>query len=90
MDASLWLDGSQLDCVITPLVAFDERCHRMGVGGGFYDRTFEFVNGVPSDARKTVLIGIAYELQRVEKVSVQPHDVRLDAIVSELTTYLPV
>lgn len=90
VDANLWLDGSQLDCVITPLVAFDERCHRMGVGGGFYDRTFEFVNGVPSDARKTVLIGIAYELQRVEKVSVQPHDVRLDAIVSELTTYLPV
>ncbi len=41
---STWIEGHELDFVITPLVAFDESCNRIGVGGGFYDRTFAFLN----------------------------------------------
>jgi len=41
---SEWIEGRELDFVINPLVAFDEHCNRIGVGGGFYDRTFAFLN----------------------------------------------
>jgi 5-formyltetrahydrofolate cyclo-ligase len=34
-----------LDLVLTPLVAFDHECHRIGMGGGYYDRTFAFLQG---------------------------------------------
>ena len=78
-----WLDGSDLDCVITPLVAFDESRNRIGVGGGFYDRTFEFLKSSTS----TSLIGIAYELQKLKKIETEAWDVPLSAIVTELAVY---
>jgi len=78
------LDGTDLDFVITPLVAFDDRCNRIGVGGGFYDRTFAVLNGVESKDRTTQLIGIAFEMQRIDAIDSQDWDVRLDGVVTEL------
>ncbi|MEM7784872.1 MAG: 5-formyltetrahydrofolate cyclo-ligase [Planctomycetota bacterium] len=79
------IDGRQLDCVIVPLVGFDESCHRIGVGGGFYDRTFACL---PAKSIRTYrLVGIAFELQKVPEIKAQPHDVPLDFVVTESTVY---
>jgi 5-formyltetrahydrofolate cyclo-ligase len=80
--------GHELDFVITPLVAFDEDCHRLGVGGGFYDRTFAFLSDTDGvQGSPCSLVGIAYELQKIPQINRQSHDVRLAGVVSELATY---
>jgi len=77
------VDPTELDLVITPLVAFDGQRNRLGVGGGYYDRTFAFLNDVATKDRRTLLIGLAYELQRLKKIDSNPHDVQLDAVATE-------
>lgn len=64
------------DVVLTPLLAFDAEGHRLGYGGGYYDRTFD---SLPQARR----IGIAYAGQEMENVPREPHDHRLDTIVTE-------
>ena len=65
------------DLVITPLLAFDDFGGRLGQGGGYYDRTF----AVLPDA---VRIGLAYDGQRVERLPIQPHDVALHGVLTEV------
>jgi 5-formyltetrahydrofolate cyclo-ligase len=77
------ISPTDLDLVITPLVAFDGQRNRLGVGGGYYDRTFEFLNNVATKSRQTILVGLAYELQRIKKIDASKHDVKLDAVVTE-------
>ncbi len=71
-----------LDLVLTPLVAFDAKNNRIGMGGGYFDRTFSFLGG-----RKHLfhpkLIGLAFACQEVEKITPNPWDIRLFSIVSE-------
>jgi len=74
---------TELDLVITPLVAFDGQRNRLGVGGGYYDRTFAFLNDVATQDRPTLLVGLGYELQRIKKIDSKKHDVKLDAVVTE-------
>lgn len=76
----------ELDMVLVPLVGFDRHCERMGMGGGFYDRSFA--------ERKTRLpppwlIGVGHDCQRVDSVLPEAWDVRLDAVVTESGIYLP-
>ena len=78
------IDGTDLDLVVTPLVAFDERCNRIGVGRGLYDRTFESLKNISSKERTTKLVGVAFEMQRIDAIQPQEWDVRLDAVVTEL------
>jgi 5-formyltetrahydrofolate cyclo-ligase len=75
-----------LDLVLVPLVAFDSTCNRIGMGGGFYDRTFAYLK-TRSRWRKPKLIGIAHELQRVDSISANPWDISLDGVITELTFY---
>jgi len=70
-----------LDWAMMPLVAFDAAGHRLGMGGGYYDRTFAYRRG--RAWRKPLLVGVAYELQRVPALTPEPWDVALDAIVTE-------
>lgn len=65
-----------IDAVILPGSVFDERCGRFGYGGGFYDR---FVSNIPSAYR----IGLAFELQIVERAPLQDHDELLDMVLTE-------
>ena len=58
------IDARELDLVLTPLVAFDDRGVRIGVGRGYYDRCFRFLRH-RSHWRRPKLLGVAYELQRV-------------------------
>jgi 5-formyltetrahydrofolate cyclo-ligase len=69
-----------LDAVIVPLLGFDAACHRLGSGGGFYDRNFAFRHRHRGRPR---LIGYAFAVQQVEHIPVEPWDVRLDAVVTE-------
>jgi 5-formyltetrahydrofolate cyclo-ligase len=75
-----------LDLILVPLVAFDASAQRIGMGGGFYDRTLDKVRG-SSSWKRPYLIGIAHELQRVPAITTQPWDVQLDAIVTETGVY---
>ena len=73
---------SQLDAVLLPLVGFDEHGNRLGMGGGFYDRSFAF-RLARRHWRKPLLIGVAFELQRCPSLPVATWDVPLDGIVTE-------
>jgi 5-formyltetrahydrofolate cyclo-ligase len=71
-----------LHLVLTPLVAFDTHGKRLGMGKGYYDKTFSFLkNG--SRPRRPILLGLAYELQRVKELPNSPGDIQLDGIVTE-------
>ena len=62
--------------LFVPLLAFDRGARRLGYGGGYYDRTLA---ALPGRSR----IGFGYAAQEVEAVPVEPHDVGLDAVVTE-------
>lgn len=66
-----------LDLILVPGVAFDERCNRLGRGGGFYDR---FLSVVPP---RVLTVGVAFEAQVVHSVPMDRHDRPLDAVVTE-------
>jgi 5-formyltetrahydrofolate cyclo-ligase len=74
---SALLEGDQLALVVVPLVAFDGRCQRLGMGGGWYDRTFA------GHAAPPWLVGAAFASQQVEQLPVESWDVALDAICTE-------
>ena len=71
-----------LDLVLMPLVAFDDAGNRLGMGGGYYDRTFAFLQR-RAQPRNPRLLGIAYELQRLPALPVEPWDMPLSGIVTE-------
>ena len=72
----------KLDLVLTPLVAFDENCQRIGMGGGYYDRTFSFLRGRRL-LLKPKLLGLAFACQEVPVVAANPWDIRLFSVVTE-------
>lgn len=67
------------DMLLVPLLAFDRAGHRLGYGAGYYDRTLRTLR-----AKKPILaVGIAYAGQEVEALPAEPHDEKLDWIVTE-------
>jgi 5-formyltetrahydrofolate cyclo-ligase len=74
-----------LDAVLFPLVGFDEFGGRLGMGGGFYDRTFAFTRIRPRLAPK--LIGLAHECQKVEELPLEPWDIPLHSVVTDRKRY---
>ncbi len=79
------LEPRELDLVIAPLVAFDAARNRVGMGGGFYDRSFAFRREPGCD--RPVLVGVAHEIQRVDALVPEPWDVRLDMVVTDQAVY---
>lgn len=71
-----------LDLVLLPLVAFDAAGHRLGMGGGFYDRTLAFLRW-RRHWHKPRLLGTAYAFQEVAALPVDAWDVPLTAIATE-------
>ena len=74
-----------LDAVLFPLVGFDESGGRLGMGGGFYDRTFAFSRIRPGMAPK--LIGLAHDFQKVRELPIEPWDVPLHGVVTDKGRY---
>ncbi len=69
-----------LQVVLTPLVGFDAAGNRLGNGAGYYDR---FLAGRLGRRGKPLLLGVAFECQRLATLAPGPHDVPLDAVVTE-------
>jgi 5-formyltetrahydrofolate cyclo-ligase len=67
----------EIDIILVPGLAFTKHGHRLGRGGGFYDR---YLGLLPPT---TLKIGVCFALQLVETLPIEPHDQRLDAIVTE-------
>jgi 5-formyltetrahydrofolate cyclo-ligase len=71
-----------LDLVVMPLVAFDAQGTRMGMGGGFYDRTFA-CKRTHAQPQRPLLCGFAYDFQKVAYLQRQRWDIPLDQAVSD-------
>jgi len=67
------------DLVIVPLLAFDRTGARLGQGGGTFDRTLQNLRA----SGRVFVLGLAYSAQEVEAVPREPHDERLDAVLTE-------
>ena len=74
----------QPDVVIVPFVAIDRGGHRIGMGGGYYDRTLALLKGQNPDIP---LIAYGFDCQRVDCVPAEPFDFPVDAWVSEQQIY---
>jgi 5-formyltetrahydrofolate cyclo-ligase len=81
-DTSELFEPFQIDLVLVPLLGFDRRGHRLGYGGGYYDRSFAFLN---DQVRPTepLLVGIAYAFQELPQLDEADWDVPLDFIATE-------
>ncbi len=66
------------DVLLIPLLAFDSRGHRLGYGGGYYDRTLTRLRSI----KKITAVGIAYDEQKVDAVPVASYDQRLDWVLT--------
>jgi 5-formyltetrahydrofolate cyclo-ligase len=71
------------DFVLAPLVGFDAQCYRLGNGGGYFDRTLATTHPRP------IAIGVGYDFSALETIKPQPHDIPMDAILTEQRDLLP-
>lgn len=82
LDVTQIIPLQQLDIILTPLVAFDSAGQRLGMGGGFYDRTLEhWQEGGPYP------IGLAHDCQHVDTLPVEYWDVPLPEIITPCKTW---
>jgi len=75
-------DSKFLDLVIVPLVAFDNKGNRIGMGGGYYDREFNYLKKEKKPS-KPLLIGVAFDCQKFEKIQQDSWDVSLSNVFTE-------
>ena len=66
------------DILLVPLVAFDKNLNRLGYGGGYYDRLISKI----SKKKKIITIGLAFTVQKINKVPVNMYDQKLDYIIT--------
>ncbi|TWI06174.1 5-formyltetrahydrofolate cyclo-ligase [Luteimonas cucumeris] len=80
------LEAEAMSLVVAPLVGFDARGHRLGMGAGWYDRSFAFRR---ERAAPPWLVGAAFATQQVDELPIEPWDVPLDAVCSERDVLIP-
>ena len=76
------ISRAELDVVVTPLVVFDRKLNRIGMGGGYFDRYFSFLKCNRKWFRPK-LVGFAFECQKVEQIGPNPWDIRLYRVITE-------
>lgn len=69
------VDIDAIDLVVVPAVAYDPRGNRVGRGKGFYDRML--------GSCKATKVGVGYDFQLVDEIDAEPHDVRVDIVITE-------
>ncbi|WP_312317086.1 5-formyltetrahydrofolate cyclo-ligase [Atlantibacter hermannii] len=82
LDVRHVLPLNKLDVLITPLVAFDTTGQRLGMGGGFYDRTLQNWR-----AHGLFPVGYAHDCQQVDALPVEKWDIPLPAVITPTTTW---
>jgi len=75
------LSAHKMDIILMPLVGFDKNKNRLGMGGGFYDKTLSF-NSKLKRYRVPKLFGLAFDAQEVDRLKSKPWDVPVDGIVT--------
>jgi len=80
------ISAFELDLIFMPLVAFDPMGNRIGMGGGFYDRTLDNKQ-LDNDLKKPILVGVAYEFQKQNQIQPNSWDIPLDMIFTESKIY---
>lgn len=78
-DTAIKVEKNYISHIIVPCVGFDIDHNRLGYGGGYYDRYLENFKGKK--------IGVAFEKQKLDKVIIDDHDIKLDLIVTEENIY---
>lgn len=68
-----------LDLALLPLVAWDEKGQRLGMGAGYYDRALADL----AHHQRPLLVGVAYEFQKVDRVPTEPWDIRMHQMITE-------
>lgn len=76
IDDSNYIEKENIDLIVVPGVVFDKECNRIGYGGGYYDR---YLKDIKSKKNKIVL---AYDLQIVDKIESEVHDIKVDYIIT--------
>lgn len=71
-----FVDIEEIDIALIPCVAFNDKLFRLGMGGGFYDRTF-------SKKSSTILIGMAYSFQYENESFQEKHDIKMDYVITQ-------
>lgn len=71
-----------LDVLLVPLVAFDARGNRLGMGGGYYDRTLAYLHH-RTHWRRPHVVGLAHSLQRVDALPKNAWDIPVDGVITE-------
>jgi len=79
-------DTESFDIILVPLVGFDKHCNRLGRGAGYYDHSLAFTIGKNTDERP-LLVGLAYEFQKLSEFEPSKWDVPLDIIITEKEIY---
>ncbi len=69
------IDPEDLDLIVVPGVAYDRKGNRLGRGKGFYDRLLANVQATK--------IGVGYEFQLFDEIPSEPHDIRMDAVITQ-------
>ncbi len=69
----------QPDVVIVPLLAFDKSGHRIGFGSGYYDRTLRQLQEIS----EVIAVGVGYDFQQIDRIPSEPHDIKLDCVVTD-------
>lgn len=82
-DEAAAVDPEEIGAVLVPGVGFDERGGRLGRGAGFYDRLLACI-----DAR-VPRVGVCFDVQIVEEVPIERHDVRVSVVVTERRVMRP-
>ncbi len=78
--------AQKLDLILMPLVGFDDDGNRLGMGGGFYDRSLEFLRH-RHHWRKPHVLGLAYDFQRVNGLAPDPWDIPLQGVITDRAVY---
>jgi 5-formyltetrahydrofolate cyclo-ligase len=65
------------DLVLAPLVGFDMERYRLGNGGGYFDRTLAAMQ------RRPIAVGVGYDFAALDTIKPQPHDIPMDAVLTE-------
>ena len=82
-------DAPPLDVVLVPVVGYDRRGNRLGMGAGFYDRALRRRLDARRAWRRPRLVGVAFACQELPGIAASPWDVPLDLIVTEQGIVVP-
>lgn len=76
IDDSKYIEKENIDLIVVPGVVFDKDCNRIGYGGGYYDRYLKDI------AYKNNKVVLAYDLQIIDKIESEEHDIKVDYIIT--------